>query len=324
MKTLVLGALGYLGSAITKSLVQENYDVSILIRKSPSPSPQLFKRLSNIYEGNVYDTDILKDVIKQKFEIIINLISIDQNNDFLKDNKIAYATNIYPSLYILSNSEDNPNLTYVNFSSFQIYGNRDNDIFSENLNAHPENIYGLYHNMREQVINYFNQNSTLNCLNLRLTNCYGYPLHNNKKAWNLAANQFCKDAIQNGKIFIQSDGTPQKDFIHINDVINALLTIINNRQFLTYNTFNVSSGFTLTILDLVKLIKKICKDDLKIDVKIIHKIKLEYDIFKKKNEGLMKVKNNRLKNLGFKIEVEIKDGLKHLLKKLNGKAKKES
>jgi UDP-glucose 4-epimerase len=324
MKTLVLGALGYLGSSITKSLVQENYDVSILIRKIPPHYPQLFKRLSNIYEGDVSDADILKDVIKQKFEIIINLISIDQNNDFLKDDKIAYETNIYPSLYILSNSKDNPNLTYVNFSSFQIYGNKDNDIYSEDLNAYPENIYGLYHNMREQVVNYFNKNSTLNCLNLRVTNSYGYPLNNNKRAWNLAVNQFCKDAIQNGKIFIKSDGKPQKDFIHINDVTNALLTIINNRKYLTYNTFNISSGSTLTILDLVKLIKNICKDDFKIDVKIIHNIKLDSNILKKKNEKLMKVKNNRLKNLGFKVDVEIKDGLKHLLEKLNGKAEKES
>ena len=201
MRILVLGAFGYLGSSITKSLVQENFSVSIFIKKSPTNPPKIFEKLSSIYEGDITDTNILDGLIKQKFEIIINLISIDQSNDLLENEKIAYKTNIYPSLYILSNSIDNPNLTYVNFSSFQIYGTDNNEIYSENSNSSPETIYGLYHNMREQIVNYFNKNSNINCVNLRVTNCYGYPLYKNEKAWNLVANQFCKDAIQNRKNF---------------------------------------------------------------------------------------------------------------------------
>ena len=101
------------------------------------------------------------------------------------------------------------------------------------------------------------------------------------------------------KIFIQSDGTPKKDFIHINDMINALLVIINNRHDLNYNTFNVSSGFTLTILDLGNLIKHICKNEFNIDVMLDFKLKIDNKKLIKKNEKLMEVKNERLKNLGF-------------------------
>ena len=56
---------------------------------------------------------------------------------------------------------------------------------------------------------------------------------------------------------MKSDGTPQRDFIHGDDVSRAVKVLIESKNYHDNNIFHISSGKTLTILELAQKGKNI-------------------------------------------------------------------
>jgi UDP-glucose 4-epimerase len=96
----------------------------------------------------------------------------------------------------------------------------------------------------------------LDIASLRLSNSYGFPVDINADCWWLVVNDLCKSAISQKKIQLQSDGSPQRDFIALDDVTSAvdLLLKFNNKL---PSIINVSSGQTYTILELAKIVSNL-------------------------------------------------------------------
>ena len=66
---------------------------------------------------------------------------------------------------------------------------------------------------------------------------------------NLAINDFCKSSIIHNKIRITSNGMPQRDFIHLDDVVNGVSKLVNLKKRMP-NIMNLTSGNTLNLLEI--------------------------------------------------------------------------
>ena len=136
-------------------------------------------------------------------------------------------------------------------------------------------------------------------------------------------NDFCKTAFEQGKIKLSSDGSPQRDFIHISDICGAVELLINaDKKDLKKNTYHISSGETLTILDLAFIVKMEYQNHFNQDINIISSDK---SIQTNPDEYLhldkYTIDNSSLRKFGFKPDTPLDSGINEIfdfLKKTDG------
>jgi len=267
IKVLVTGAYGYLGANIANILAEKGFKVTAFDIAMPEPNPLWEKKMENIIFGDIRDSKILAELGKNNYDAIIHLISLDHNAS--KGNPAdVIKINVLPVWSLLDIFKDKKLKTFIYFSTQQVLGSFPNNMIDENIEGRPLNHYGLTHLLSEQIVSYYNRISDINCINIRLSNGYGPPLFKENNCWWLVVNDLCKTAFEKGKIILLSDGTPQRDFIYIEDIGYAIIKILEKND-VSVKTFNIGSGITHTILELAFMVKKVYHNIFAKDIDII-------------------------------------------------------
>lgn len=309
---LVTGATGYVGAKMCLQLSKnKNYNVTALSRKNTHDKSDWYESVKNIIIGDVRDIETIRELAKMRFEIIIHLVSLDHHKSENNPNDVS-SVNVLPTWNLLNEFSKNGSLKkFIYFSTVQVYGKFPLAKISEESITFPQNAYGLTHLMSEQICNYYNISTNINCINVRLSNSYGSPVFLDNNCWWLVINDLCKTAFYKKKIILLSDGSPQRDFIHTTDVYNALDILIQTQmKNFQNNTYNVSSGETLTILELAHVVKSVYKLRYEIEIEIILPNKSTSDNPNKYlNSERYTVDNAKIKSLGFIPRTSLSTGI---------------
>lgn len=308
-KVLIIGGCGYLGARIAEFLANRNYEVSILDTFEPEGYDKWSSLIKNIIIGDIRDEKVIERLKNYKYEIVINLISLNHHQSNNNPNFVS-SINVMPTWNILDSLSKNGLNKFIYFSTIHVYGEIANQIISENYRTKPINAYGLTHYLSEKICNYYNYNSNTECVNIRLSNSYGSPVFNENNCWWLVLNDFCKSAYNDNKIILNSDGTPERDFIHSSDICNAIELIIQSK-ITTNNIFNIASGKTYTIFELANIVKKVYKEKYKKEILVkFSDNSISYN--SKLINGLKKHKIDitKINKIGFKPKMNITEGIK--------------
>ena len=150
---------------------------------------------------------------------------------------------------------------------------------------------------------------------MRLSNTYGSPVFKENNCWWLVINDLCKTAVENNEIRLKSDGSPQRDFIHGDDVAKAIDILINYKNNTGDNIFHIASGQILTILELAHRVKSVYTKmyDKEIDIILPDNSISEYpDSDNSKDIDRYVISTKRLKNLGFKQGLDLELGINEI------------
>ena len=135
--------------------------------------------------------------------------------------------------------------------------------------------------------------------------------------WWLVINDLCKTAIEKNEIRLQSDGSPQRDFIHGDDVAVAIEVLIKSKKNNGNNIFHFASGETLTILELAYKVKTVFAQLYKKDIKIIFPDNTVLESpFVFQNEQKYCIDITKIRQLGFEPKISINEGISELFKYL--------
>jgi len=305
-KILILGGSGYLGSRLSYLLANEGNNVDVVSRSKVIKNKNWLEKINKVIIGDIRESKLLDSITNKSYDCLINLVSLD-NNKSNKHPEFVNSVNVMPvwNLLELFNKKNNLN-QFIYFSTIHVYDRSYSEI-SESSFLNPKSKYGLTHLLSENIVNHYNSTTNITCLNLRLSNSYGSPYFSNIDCWNLVVNDFCKMAFYNNEIIINSDGTGLCDFVHFQDVFNAVsLLIIKNE--LEHNIFNLTSSISTSIYDLALLIKKIFKRRLNKDI-VINRL-VEKPVFFKND---LTFKNDRFKKIGLDLEVDLESGINELI-----------
>lgn len=230
-KILITGGTGFLGSNIVKVLSLQGFSITVLIRKE-----SCLKRL----EANRSN---------------LNFIFSSDLNTFFKNNKISgvihLATNYGRKNEPLNEIIDCNVIFPVNL--FKMAVDNDVDFFINTDTSLPRNL-NYYSLSKAQFKDWLkNIPSSIKIVNVIPEYFYGPNDDMTKFISSML------DKLQNNIDFIDlSAGTQLRDFIYINDIVNAYQCIIENLEsFKNYTDVPIGTGITISLKDLVLLIKKL-------------------------------------------------------------------
>ena len=253
-KVLITGGCGYIGARLSQYLATNGCNVTVCDSFDPKKYNEWYSLIGEIIVGDICSPKTIDKLTEKGFDVVVHLVSLDHNKSEDEPNKIA-PINVMPTWNLLDKLCHNGLEKFIYFSTQHAVGMLRQENINENINPVPNNKYGLTHLLCERIVDYYNNITKTQCINIRLSNGYGSPVFNENNCWWLVINDLCKTAIENNEIRLKSDGSPQRDFIHLIDISKAIKILIDKDVSTEYNLFNIASGKT-TITNFIKKKKK--------------------------------------------------------------------
>ena len=296
-KVLITGGAGYIGSKLATSLINKNYQVTIIdcLKFSSKSLNHLFsKKNFKFIKDDVRNKKIMKSLIK-KNDFIIPLAALVGAPLCEKNKKEAIAVNLNSIKFLMKNVSKKNKIIYLTTNSGYGVGEK-NKYCDENTPLNPISLYGQTKVDAEKIVM-----KNINSIGFRLATVFGYSY---RMRTDLLVNNFVFKSMTDKKLTIYEPHF-RRNYIHINDVVDAVVFSIENFKRLKSNIYNL--GLSTANLTKYKLAQKI-KDQLKY---------LKIKIVKNKKDPDQRdyyVSNSKIEKKGFKAKVRIEDGIEELIK----------
>lgn len=129
---------------------------------------------------------------------------------------------------------------------------------------HPSSIYGITKQVQEEMVHCICSAINIPSVAFRYQNVYG-PGQSLKNPYTGILSIFSNTMRLNRNINIFEDGLESRDFVYIDDVVNATILGLENDN-ANYQTFNVGTGISIDVLTVAKLIAKSLNSTSNIDI----------------------------------------------------------
>jgi len=251
MRILITGGAGFIGSHIVDALVKKGHRVSVVDNLSTGKEENLNK------EAFLYKLDINAPEISHIFkeeapEIVFHLAAQISVRKSVENPLEDARTNILGSLNILENSKK-AGVKKIIFTSTggAIYGDAEEVPTTEDYVPQPMSPYGIAKFSIEKYLNYYYKVFNIPLVILRLANVYGPRQDPQGEAGVVAI--FCNQLLENKQPIINGDGGQTRDYIFVQDVVNAHLLALENDKI---GCFNVGTSKETTVNQLFDYLKK--------------------------------------------------------------------
>jgi nucleoside-diphosphate-sugar epimerase len=247
MKILITGGAGYLGSVITKKMLDDGHDVTVIDNLS-------FKQLSPLqFTSNPRYNFIYGDVRNEQFlahqvgihDVIIPLAAIVGFPACKSDPKLAWEVNYNQIETILNSITDQHIILYPNTNSGYGIGEGQQEC-TENSPLTPISVYGESKCAAEKLLLECSQSVCF-----RLATVFGTSP---RMRTDLLVNEFVYKAMTDKYITVFEKNF-KRNFIHIQDVANVFSWSLNNYETMKHNVYNV--GLSNANLSKEELLEKI-------------------------------------------------------------------
>lgn len=244
---LVTGATGFVGSHLVRRLVQDGWQVHIVIRPaSVLPQDPEFMRISaHVHDGT---TDGMIHIVgESKPDVVFHLSSLFLAQHQSRDVESLITSNILFSTQLLEAMSAQGIRSLVNTgTSWQHYNNED---------YNPVCLYAATKQAFETILTYYTEAAGLRAATLQLYDTYG-PDDRRRKLFALL-----RDAAETRTPLLMSPGDQLIDLVYIDDVIEAYAraaAILQGGEIEGHRVYAVSSGASLKLKDLVGVYSQLC------------------------------------------------------------------
>ena len=237
-KILITGGAGYIGSHIALEAIDKQYRVAVLDNLSTGKR-WLVPKACDFYEVDI-DNNAAIDKILQTFkpDVVIHCAAFISVNESIKYPIKYYQNNFAKSTNFIKSCLDN-NIQYFIFSSTAaVYKNNIQDSIDEQAPQQPISPYGHSKAMTEQLLKDIAKINNMKYGILRYFNVSGADFNLRSGQTGQDANHLIKVACETivgkrdkmqifGNDYNTQDGTCIRDFIHVTDLANAHLTVLD-------------------------------------------------------------------------------------------------
>ena len=256
MKYLVTGGAGFIGSHLTKKLVEEGNDVTIIDNLNTGKEKNLesIKNKIDFVKGSILDIELLEKLTKDVDGVYHQAALASVQDSFSKPDEY-HDVNVNGTENILKLAKQY-NFKVVYASSSSVYGNPVRIPIRESDEKNPINPYAETKLKKEELAQKYSEMG-VKVIGLRYFNVFG---KGQSKEYAGVLKLFLERIRDKLPPKINGDGTQFRDFVYVGDVVNANIMSMNSD--VNHAFFNVGTNTSITILDLANIIIKFAKLDL--------------------------------------------------------------
>jgi UDP-glucose 4-epimerase len=246
---LVTGGAGFIGSHIA-DMVVDHADVRILDDLSRGSRDHVPDQ-ATLIEGDIRDEDTVEramDGIDFLFHEA-GLVSVPESLERPMD---CHEINGTATVRLLEAGRRNDSRVVI-ASSAAIYGHPGHVPVPEDASKDPQSPYGIEKLSADHYVQTYAVQYGLDAVALRYFNVYGPRQSGGQYSGVISA--FIDQARSGGPITVEGDGEQTRDFIHVDDVVDANLraATIDSAE----TVFNVGTGTSVTINELAETVRDI-------------------------------------------------------------------
>ncbi|EOH78944.1 NAD-dependent epimerase/dehydratase family protein [Enterococcus malodoratus] len=308
-KYLITGGAGFIGSTLANHLSKEN-SVIVVDDLSMGKEENLDSN-SNLkfINGSVTDEALMEEVLSNNtFDYIFHLAAIASVADSVERPVETHQINFESVLMLLElirkYQKDLKRLVFS--SSAAVYGDEPTLPKKEESVIRPLTPYAVDKFAAEQYVLDYNHLYGVNTSAVRFFNVYG-PNQNPESPYSgvisILVDRYKKiQNEENASFMLFGDGSQSRDFVFIEDVIQALLLVASEEDALG-KQFNVGTGSAITLNELIEVID----EALGVRLSVKNESEREGDI----KDSVADI--SRLKGLGYKSNFSVQEGMKKYL-----------
>tara|TARA_B100000965_G_C19482608_1_gene709261 strand:+ start:208 stop:1083 length:876 start_codon:yes stop_codon:yes gene_type:complete len=256
-KTYIFGSSGFIGSEIANYFIYKNQ-----------------KSKNDIILVNKNDCDLLSKNFQKKIDKLIKnnslIIFCSAIKKQLGDNIENYSKNTHMFTNLLMAIKNKKNLKIIFISSTAVYGE---DVaqkkITENSKINIRTFYGCSKYSNEKILENFSMQYSFKYMILRLPLVFGHG----DNSLGYGPSLFYNSSINKKDIFIWGDGSEKREFIYLKDIGKIVYKLRNFKENII---LNIVSGKSYSYMNIIKILKKILKTEIKLINKKRSKLKVNH------------------------------------------------
>lgn len=270
-KIMVIGGAGFIGSHLVDLFLAQGKQVLVYDNFSTGKK-EFLRNLEKKYiiNGDIIDSDCLSSAINEfNPEVVFHLAAIHHIPTCEKNPKKALRTNVEGTVSVFESLNESVK-KMVFASTGALYDPSNQNILNENSPLKPTDIYSISKMACENIAEYYSKKNQLAVVVARLFNTVGRRETNRHLIPDIV------DQLVEGKReILLGNLTPLRDYIHVEDVADALYLLAQINIDKNLEIFNVGTGVEHSVVDIVNLFSEVIGD--KIKVKSVPELKRKID-----------------------------------------------
>ena len=260
MKLLVTGGAGYIGSVVASQLVEACHETVVLDNLSKGHEKAIPEG-TRFVRGDLLDGEGLCDVLAEGFDGVVHLAALSLVAESVEKPEHYYRNNVCGTLNLLEAMDEAGVQRLVFSSTAAVYGEPEEVPIKEDDSTLPTSPYGASKLAVDLIIGALAGTRGLAATSLRYFNVagasgrFGEDRHPETHLIPLVL-QAASGARESVKIFGTDyptpDGTPIRDYIHVEDLGRAHLLALNATEAGKHKIYNLGNGAGFSVQEVIE------------------------------------------------------------------------
>ena len=255
MRILITGGFGFVGGRLAVHLAQAGYQIVLGSRNacsSPVWLPQ--GEVAQI----VWEDDRALERSCNNIDVVVQAAGMNAK-ECAADPVAAFAFNGVATARLVAAACRAGVKKFIYLSTAHVYASPLVGTITEETcprNLHP---YATSHLAGEHAVLSASQRGQIQGVVLRISNGFGAPVHKDASCWMLLVNDLCRQAVQTGRLVLQTNGLQQRDFIDMSKVCRVAEHFsVGHSESKPTGVFNVGAGMSQSVIEMAQLIQQRC------------------------------------------------------------------
>ena len=244
MRCIVTGGAGFIGSNLVDKLVSDGHEVIIFDNystgKKENVNPKAKFFLVDISHEPSFKSKTMKDIMTG-VDVVFHLAAMTSVEESIHSAEEYHKVNVFGTLNMLKACVKYEVQRFIFSSSSAVYGEPSEFPTKENSKLNPMSPYAMNKLMGEQYCKMFSDLYGLETACLRYANVFGNRQRNEGAYCNVIG-IFNRQKVNSEKLTIVGDGEQLRDFINVNDVVDANIKVMDYPMEVEGDVYNVGSG----------------------------------------------------------------------------------
>lgn len=252
--------LDLLGGAVAQRLIDQGNRVTTIDNLFTGVEERVPQECKFI-NGDVSDLAVIDLLKKEKFDAIIHMAG-QSSGEVSFDNPVYdLHTNTQSTILLLRYALETGCKKFIYASSMSTYGDHNPPICSETTQTIPKSFYAVGKLASENYMRIYSEYG-IACTALRFFNVYGIGQNMDNLRQGMAS-IYLSMALKNRHIHVKGSKERFRDFVYIDDVVNAVLASLERES--GYEYYNVCTGIPTTVERVVEKIKESLPFDVSVE-----------------------------------------------------------